>query len=93
MVSRTPSLHVALSETIHDICKSNRLITIMNRMGLCIIYELLRIAVGLVQHIIDLAGPNRVSVPSSFLSNHIIHGAMDNFDHEENASSGIRRQP
>ena len=59
-------------------------------MGLCICYdELLRIDVGLAQHIIDLAGSNRVPVPSSFLSNHIIHEAMDNFDHEENTSSGI----
>ena len=45
-----------------------------------------KIDVGLAHHIIDPAGPNRVPVPSSFLSNHIIHGAMDNFDHEENTS-------
>ena len=38
---------------------------------------------------IDIAGPNRVPVPPSILPSIFIHGAMDNFDHEENTSSGI----
>ena len=36
-----------------------------------------------------MAGPNRVQVPKNINSSAIIHGAMDNFDHEENILSGI----
>ena len=36
-----------------------------------------------------MAGSNRVPVPKNINSSSIIHGAMDNFDHEENTLSGI----
>ena len=41
------------------------------------------------QQLIKLAGPSRVPVPENIDSSSKIHGAMDNFDHEENTSSGI----
>ena len=42
-----------------------------------------------IQQLINLTGPSRVPVPENIDSSSIIHGAMDNFDHEENTSSGI----
>ena len=41
------------------------------------------------QQLINSAGPSRVPVPENIDSSSIIHGAMDNFDHEENISSGV----
>ena len=41
------------------------------------------------QQLINLAGPSRIPVPENIDSSSIIHGAMDNFNHEENTSSGI----
>ena len=86
---RTP-FHVAIAETIHDICKSKKLIQIMNRLGLCSSYdEMERIDIGLATKIINEAGENRVPVGPSIQPNSVIHGAMDNFDHDENTASGI----
>ena len=83
-------LHVALSQTIHDTCKSKRLITIANRLGPCSSYhDLARIDTGLAKHTIALAGPHRVPVPPSILQGSLIHGAMDNFNYEEHTFSGI----
>ena len=66
--NKTP-LHTFIAQSIHDTCKSKKLIQIMNRLGLCIC--------------------NRVPIPKNITSSSIIHGATDNFDHEENTSSGI----
>ena len=86
---KTP-LHVALSQTTHDICKSKRLITIINRLGLCSNYhDLARIDTGPAKHTIALAGLHRVPIPPSILPGSSIHGATDNFDHEEHTLSGI----
>ena len=41
------------------------------------------------QQLINLVGPCRVPVPENINCSSIIHGAMNNFDHEENTSSGI----
>ena len=51
--------------------------------------ELERIDIGLAKRTIDMAGDYRVPIPPAILSFKVIHGAMDNFDHEENISSGI----
>ena len=86
---KTP-LHVALSELIHDSSRSKKVIQIMNRLGLCMSYdELERIDIGLEKRNIDMAGDYRVPIPPAILSSKVIHGVMDNFDHEENTSSGI----
>ena len=43
------TMHVGLSETVHDICRSKELIRIMNRMGLCWSYdEVERLDSGLI---------------------------------------------
>ena len=38
---------------------------------------------------IEMKGDHRVPVPPSISSDTFVHGAMDNFDHEENTKSGI----
>ena len=52
---KTP-VHVGLSETVYDICRSKELIQIMNRMGL---------NSGLAQRIFEKASIHRVPVPPS----------------------------
>ena len=86
---RKTRLHTAIAQSIHDTCKSKNLIKIFNRLGLCISYDdLERVDMCQTQQLINLAGPSRVPVPENIDSSSIIHGAMDNFDHEENTSSG-----
>ena len=61
---------------------------IMNILDLCISYdEIEKIDTGLAQHTINTAGVNRTSIPSTIKNNAILHGAMDNFDHDENTPS------
>ena len=84
------TMHINLSEAIHNACRSKKMIQIMNRMGLCMSYdELERVDIGLAHRTINAAGSHRVSIPPSIIPSILIHGAMDNFDHEENTSSGI----
>ena len=71
-------------------CKSESLIQVFNRLGLCISYnDLERADIAITQKTINLAWPNRVPVPKYITLSPIIPGAMDNFDHEVNTSSGI----
>ena len=61
-----------------------------NRLGLCIRYDDLEgVDIAFTQEIINFAGTNRVPVSKYINSSPIVHDAMDNFDHEENALSGI----
>lgn len=86
---KTP-FHTAIAQSIHDICKSKSLIQIFNHLGLCISYDdLERVDIGQIQQLINLAGPSRVPVPENDNNSSMVHGAMDNFDHEENTQSGI----
>ena len=86
---KTP-MHVALAEAIHETCKSKKLIRIMNHLGLCTSYdEVERIDTTLVQRTADMAGFHRVPVPPSIVSDNIVQGAMDSFDHNEKTDSGI----
>ena len=76
---KTP-LHVSLSETVHDISRSENLIEIMNKMGFCISYdELERIDQRLPQRTINAAGENRVPIPELINNSNMIHVAMDNY--------------
>ena len=80
---KTP-LHISISETIHNISKSKRLIQIMNILGLSMSHEEMKRAdYGLIRN-------GRVPVSTSICSSNIIHGAMGNFDHEEDTNSGIK---
>ena len=86
---KTP-LHTAIAQSIHETCKSKNLIQIFNRLGLCISYDYLeRVDMCQTQQLISLAGPSRVPVPENINCSSLIHGVMDNFDHEENTSSRI----
>ena len=61
-----------------------------NRLGLYISYDdLQRVDIVITQEIINLVGPNRVTVPKPINSSSVIHGAIGNSDHEENALSRI----
>ena len=51
-------------------------------------HELEKIDVCLAERTIATAGPHCTPVSSIIKENTIIHGAMDNFDHEENTQSG-----
>ena len=87
-------LHVSLAEVLHNDLRSKLLIGILNKLGLCISYdEVQRIDFGLMDKIIDAAGPNRVPVSLPIddddVDDVVIHGAMDNFDHDEATLSGI----
>ena len=86
---KTP-LHIVISQSIYDTCKSKSLIQMFNRLGLCISYDdLERVDMAVTQEIINLAGPNKVPVPKNVNSSSNIYGAVDNFDHEENTISGV----
>ena len=86
---KTP-LYTVISQSIHDTCESKSFIQTFNRSELCISYDdLERAGIAITQEIINLAGPNRVPVPKNINSSSIIHGAMDNLDHEENTLSEI----
>ena len=52
--------------------------------------EMERVDYALTHRIIKQAGNGRVPVRTSICSSNIIHGAMDNFDHEKDANSGIK---
>ena len=87
---KNTSMHVGLSETVHDICHSKELIQIINRMGLCRSYnEVEWLDSGLAQRTFEKAGVHRVHAPPSIEHGVLIQGAIDNFDHEENTKSGI----
>ena len=81
--SKTP-LETAIAQSIYDTCKSKNLIQIFNHLGLCISYDdLERVDICITQEVINLAGSYRVPVVKNITSSSIIHGAMDNFDHEK----------
>ena len=86
---KTP-LHIAMSETIHNICKSKKLIQIMNTLGLSMSYEEMeQVNYALTHKIIKQTGNGRVPVSTSVCSSNIIHGAMDNLDQNEDTNSSI----
>ena len=85
-------LHISISETIHNRRKSKKLIQIMNKLGLSMSYEEMEhVNYALKLRIIKQAGYGRVSASTSICSSNIIHGAMDNFDQEEDTNSSIKR--
>ena len=86
---KTP-LHTVISQGIHDTFKSKGLIQMFNRLGFCISYDDLgRVDIAITREIINLTGPNRVPAPKNNNSLSLIHGAMDNFDHEQNNYQGL----
>ena len=59
-------------------------------MGLCMSYnEFEKIDRRLAERVINAAQSHRTPIPPIIGVSVMIHGVMDNFDHEENAPSGI----
>ena len=86
---KTP-VNISLCETIHDACRSKKLIEILGRMGLCMSYnELERIDMVLAERVIAVAQSHHTRVLPIIEASVMIHGVIDNFDHEQNTLSGI----
>ena len=80
---------MSISQDIHDKCRSKQLVQILNKLGLCISYdELERIDCSLANGIMDSCVENKVPLPRTITSSSIIHGTMDNFDHNKNTLTG-----
>ena len=81
---KTP-IDTSIAKSIHDKCRSKKLIMVFNNLGLCISYdEIERIDYSLANRIIKVMQEYGVPVPPSKL----IHGAMDNFGRIENSKYG-----
>ena len=86
---KTP-FHISLTEAIMTLVDQKLSYLIMNRLVLFISYdEMEKIDTGLAQRTINTAGVNRSPIPSTIKNDVLLHGAMDNFDHDENTPSGI----
>ena len=85
---KTP-LHVSIAQSIHNECRSKKLIKIMNwLLGISISYdELERIDFTLANQLLNRLGEHRVPISNS-IKKGLLHGAMDNFDHIEDTKSG-----
>ena len=80
---KTPML-ACIAECIHDTCKSKKLMKMLNRLSLCNSYGDVRsIDIGLPKRLISITGDNSVPVEPSISSKVILHGVMDNWDHQE----------
>ena len=75
--------------TDDDASDSKKVITLMNRLGLSISYdEMMRIDTRLAERVIQEAGEFKVTVGRSSEPGIILHGAIDNFEHDEEILSG-----
>ena len=86
---KNTAIHTSIAQSIHDECRSKKLISVFNNLGLCISYdEIYGIDYLLADRILKTMENHRVPVPSAIVPSKHIHGAMDNFDHIENSQSG-----
>lgn len=86
---KTP-MHISIAQTIHEASRSKTLIRVLNHLGLCMSYdELERQDHSLVCRTLKRNEKYRLPLPPVINSSIPIHGAMDNFDHEEDTKSGI----
>ena len=77
---RFTPLGIGFAQTIHGSCRSKRLITMGNRLGVCSGYATVeRIDKALAERLIEQAGVSNVPIPPC-ISDGIIHAASDNFD-------------
>ena len=78
---KTPLL-TCIAECIHDICKSKKLMKMLNRLSLCNSYDDVgSIDIGLANRLISITGDNSVPVEPSISSKVILNGVMDNWYH------------
>ena len=80
---------IGLTQLIHNTCRSKHLITVFNRLGLCMGYDSMqridtalkqRVDTSLTQRVINQAVSHQVPVSSEITSTNIIYGAVDNYD-------------
>lgn len=84
---KTP-LHMLTAITIHNISRSNIIITSLNRKGMCVSYdEVIRHRNRLALYITHSC-KNAVPLPCHFSPNSFTIASTDNFDHIEDTFSG-----
>lgn len=87
---RTP-MHLANAQAIHETCKSATLIKSFNRLGLSSSYdEVRKYHNDMAMFTISSTENNLVPIPSHLDPLIFTIGAVDNFDHEETTTSGIK---
>ena len=86
-IKKTP-LHVSIAQSIHNECRSKKLITVLNRLDISISYdELERIDLTLTKRLLNELGKHRAP-RSNYINKSLLHEAMDNFDCIEETKSG-----
>ena len=69
-------LHVSIAQSIHNECRSKKMIKIMNRLGISISFdELERIDFRLANRLLNSLGEHRVRI-SNLIKKDLLHGAM-----------------
>jgi hypothetical protein len=80
---RTPQ-HVGLAVYVYHKTRSRDLITVLNRLGLCISYvDLQRLLTSVACQITDQAADDGTFIPANILSGHFTQFAIDNLDFSE----------
>ena len=87
--NKTP-LHIGLAQTIHSICRSRKLLTILNSLGLCSSYQTVQhVDAGLTNRTLSqMDDSKRIPISSRILDSMPLHAAIDNFDWNENTKHG-----
>ena len=83
-------LHLTLCKSIHDTCRSKKLIAIMNRIRLFVGYDEFEIAyIKLDTQNIESARENKVPVLENTENSIVMHGAMDILIMKKGLSLGL----
>ena len=62
-ITKVPPLHIFVTQTVHDLSRSKKLINMINQLGILINYsDMLEIDTFLATKLIEQAGHNRVPV-------------------------------
>ena len=84
---RTP-LHLIAAHNIYDKCKSQKLITSLNQIGVCISYNEIQRERKSLAHYTFIEGEDwGVTIPSHFVKENFTVATLDNFDHTDRAST------
>ena len=82
-------MHCGLTQMIHCLSKSRKIIDSVCRLGFGISYDYMkRIDTGIAEEIVDKTGDNRGPVGDSIVEGCPIQGAVDNFNHQERTATG-----
>ena len=81
--------HVMVAEGVHSLTRSKELVTALNRHGICVSYNTVKIIdVDIAEQIISTAGDNRIPLPPVLESSSPLNAVMDNFDRNESTLAG-----